>query len=114
MYFTDLKITFLHNGKFVRLDSNLWVTWEENECVCVPKGFICDMASIPNWANWLIPKLGPWNIPAVVHDYLYSIHKTSRRRADEIFKLLLREEGVSWWRRNIMYLAVRFGGHYSF
>jgi len=44
--------------------------------VPVEEGFECDLASIPVIAQSLVPKLGYWTQPAVVHDLLYNRHRT--------------------------------------
>ena len=122
--------------------------------VTVPAGFITDLASVPtqivlflslvsiivghlvpiSWLFWvgitalvlaiLIPKLGRFNVAAVVHDYLYQyhgyneyegraviqFHPVTRETADRIFYDIMAAFGVVKWRRTIMYWGVRTTG----
>ena len=38
----------------------------------VPKGFVCDFASIPSLLSWWCLPSGIFAVPGIVHDYLYS------------------------------------------
>lgn len=76
----------------------------------VPKGFSCDLASVPRWVRSIST---PWNQsarPGCLHDALYrwnEIWKIDRKEADEIYRDALTEEGVSRWRAWIQKMAVR-------
>jgi hypothetical protein len=82
--------------------------------VAVPQGYVTDFASIPGFAQWMISPFGKHSEAAVVHDWLYTLgdkkDKKGRRLADLTFKRALKIVGVGWFRRNLMYLAVRAGG----
>ncbi|MCA1806455.1 MAG: DUF1353 domain-containing protein [Actinobacteria bacterium] len=80
--------------------------------ITVPMGFVSDYASIPRLARPLIPSWGRWAEAAVVHDYCYErlCHVMTRSEADKIFLIAMTELKVKWWRRVLMYLAVRIGG----
>lgn len=77
----------------------------------IPSGFKTDFASVPR-AFWsLLPPWGRYKKAAVVHDWLYAGHGVaSRREADAIFIRMMRELGVSLWRRWTMWAAVRLFG----
>ena len=77
----------------------------------VPAGFINDLASVPRIPFvWLIAG-GIGHAAAVVHDWLYSTHQTSRKAADAIFHEALLVLGVAPWRAWAMWATVRaFGG----
>ncbi len=84
---------------------------DSNEVIRIPKGFITDGASIPK-IFWSIIG-GPWGkygYAAVVHDYLYHTKKYTRKKSDQIFLEAMKVLGVSWWKRRIMYQAVRWAG----
>ena len=89
--------------------------------VVVPEGFVSDGASIPRWA-WPIvgpPLRGKHLEPAVVHDYLCErsfklVDYEARVMADAAFFLLLKRFGVPYWKRALMYVAVRFWGRYTY
>lgn len=82
--------------------------------VAAPQGYVTDFASIPGFAQWMISPFGKHSEAAVVHDWLYTLgtkgDKKGRKLADVTFKRALKLVGVGWFRRNIMYLAVRVGG----
>ncbi|MEO1610407.1 MAG: DUF1353 domain-containing protein [Pseudomonadota bacterium] len=89
------------------------IKWEPNEEqqnyeeVTVPKGFVTDFASIPSlfWTH-LRPD-GSYAYAAVIHDYLYWEQKRSRKEADEIFLLAMKDFGISWPTDQLIYNAVR-------
>lgn len=76
----------------------------------VPKGFETNYGSIPRLVRPLFSN-EDWAIvmPSVLHDYLYSTGKVSRRKADKIFYRALREN-MSFIKARIIWLGVRAGG----
>lgn len=82
--------------------------------ITVPKGFVSDWASVPWWADGLVPSFGAHAPAAIIHDFLYEVGGVppyvTRKQADDLFLDLLRELGVPWWKRSLMYRAVRIGG----
>lgn len=76
----------------------------------VPRGFVTDFASVPRFLWWLFPPYGKHTRAAVVHDWLYSSHVTSRADADGLFRRMMKELGVSACRRWLMFFAVRLFG----
>ena len=79
--------------------------------ITVPAGFRTDFASVPRALWSILPPWGKYSPAAVVHDWLYYCGMYPRVVADEIFLFLMERVGVSWWKRRIMYRAVRtFGG----
>jgi hypothetical protein len=62
---------------------------------------------------WFIPRYGRYTKAAILHDYLCSkavpAHTISRIEADGIFRQAMRELGVPFLRRWIMWAAVRLG-----
>ena len=79
----------------------------------VPAGFGTDFASVPRLFWAVFPPYGRFTKAAVVHDWLYRTHAVSRKDADGIFHRIMRELGTKWWRRRLMYLAVRLFGWYG-
>lgn len=100
----------------------------------VPAGFIYDGASVPRIV-WTLSGLRPDGLiraAATVHDFMYhhkgqlpsgSVRKLenpysqiqvslpwSRKNADKLFARMMREAGVSKYRRRLAYLAVRVFG----
>ena len=105
----------------------------------VPKGYISDGASIPRSLTVLglfivlicckydylsgvlagslltvipvtFPKINMYFKAAVVHDYQITENLKPRKEIDKDFRRNLKELGVSSWRYNSMYLAVRIWG----
>lgn len=52
---------------------------------------------------------------AILHDYLYSVGRFTRRQSDAIYYRALRGTGVARWRAGICWSGVRIGGasHYT-
>lgn len=87
----------------VRIDKSIEV---------VPANFITDLASIPRilWAFYS-PNDTATIRPAILHDYMYHCDtKYTRREADLIFYYALVCSGVSKFRANKYYYAVRLLG----
>ncbi|MEO0549035.1 MAG: DUF1353 domain-containing protein [Pseudomonadota bacterium] len=78
----------------------------------IPTGFVTDFASIPSAVQFLIQPFGRHAPAAVIHDYLYAIGADGRRKqADKVFLEAMKDNGVSFFRRSLMFRMVRwFGG----
>lgn len=76
-----------------------------------PKGFISDGTSTPRFL-WRIapPWTGLHKYAAVIHDWLYYSHITTRETADIVFLKLMQTSGVWWGKRRAMYYAVKWFG----
>jgi hypothetical protein len=76
-----------------------------------PKGFVTDFASIPQafWATGLSPN-GRYSKAAIVHDYLYWMQGCTRKQADNILMIAMKESEVDVPTRTAIYEGVRFGG----
>ena len=83
--------------------------WRGNQ-VEVPEGFITDLASIPRWAQLVIPLNGKHRSAAILHDYLMVVQTMSRKDTDRLFRDAMVDSGVPAWQRSIMYAAVRIFG----
>lgn len=79
----------------------------------VAAGFRFDLASIPRPLWSLIAPFELSIAAPLVHDWIYrgNDRRYTRAQADRIFRELMKREGISWWRREPAYAAVRaFGG----
>jgi len=86
----------------------------------VKAGFLTDGASIPWWARPLIgPKTGEYFPAAGKHDWLFQYpadgcgegeEPRDRKQVDREFLEAMQDLKVSWWKRTLMYSAVRVGG----
>jgi hypothetical protein len=98
------------------IDANTWLVLEpviyqgNKRTFTVPPGFETDFASVPKVFTWLIPRYGVYTKAAILHDYLCATKPVNRSDADGIFRRAMRELGVSFLRRWIMWAAVRAGG----
>ncbi|HEX9993190.1 MAG TPA: DUF1353 domain-containing protein [Acidimicrobiales bacterium] len=77
----------------------------------VPGGSCTDFASVPRVLVWLIPRYGRWTPAAILHDHLWRVEvpagTITRPEADGIFRRAMRELGVPFLKRWLMWAAVR-------
>jgi hypothetical protein len=111
------------------------LTWEgtQGDKITKRKGTYTDFASTPSLLQSIFPSIGPWVKAAVIHDELcdrlndyYEFHslfsETGRPLhpdvvkpafdavdTDHVFRLIMKQEGVGWLRRNIGWVGVRWG-----
>lgn len=78
--------------------------------VLVPKGFETDLASIPRLFWRVLPPIGRYDKPAVIHDWLYRHNGLTRLQADQVLLEAMTAEGVPEWQRTLIFYAVRVGG----
>ncbi len=82
----------------------------------VPRGFETDGPSIPRRLRGVVSAVGNQFQPAIAHDFTY-LNDTglTKKQADQLFLDGMKSLGVPWYRRRVMYLAVRsFGkGHWG-
>lgn len=106
------------NVKVEELDHDRWKLLEklhyqgQRDLFEVPAGFVTDFASVPGLFTWLIPRYGRFTKAAILHDYLCDEAKAGRfirAQADGIFRRVMRELGIGFLRRWIMWAAVRLG-----
>lgn len=116
---SDGKPLKLKDGRY-RLIEDWQFLWGEGENpLIVPKGYVCDLASIPKWAFWW--KRGLWDIAAIAHDHIcdygyiyllvegeYTKYPLSRKAGDWLFYKINLAMGVKPKTAFLMYKAVRF------
>jgi hypothetical protein len=76
-------------------------------------GNTTDFASVPRIFVWFLPRYGRYTLAAILHDYLWR-HRASAGEmnyidADGTFRRAMRELGVPFLTRWIMWAAVRWG-----
>ena len=102
------------------------VTWElklpllyqgSRQSFTVPAGYRTDFATVPWFAQWLIPRTGVWTLAAVLHDWLIThgipAGLITSRDCDGVFRRVLREEGTDFVRRWLMWCGVRLAAPFS-
>lgn len=111
-----------------RPDRSAWVLEEDYayadgpHLLRVPSGFEFDLASVPRFA-W--PLIAPFELSVVaplLHDFLYQHggrlpdgsvvppRSYTRKQADELFRVVMKQERVAGWRARLAYWAVRWFG----
>lgn len=76
-------------------------------CWTVPAGSATDLASVPGWMTWLVPRYGRHTLPALLHDHLQdAVPAVSSWTADGVFRDSMRATGVPFVRRWVMWAAV--------
>lgn len=121
-FLTPLVVEVMPGGKTFKVAREFTYRWKrENLGIRVPFGFVTDFASIPRFARIIIPKLGKYTKASVLHDAIYqddfSLNdvrgRLTRKDADLIFRDGMRDLGVVKWKRILMWMAVRVGGHFA-
>ncbi len=126
-------VTSINNKEIRLVEAFIFCWFEDNTSkrICIPKGFVCDGASIPQWC-WTITSMTPVGLhlgAAVVHDYLYqnlgilqneflidgvaTFHSFNRKESDDMFLRIMESAGVAPWKRFLMYRAVRIFGRFA-
>lgn len=80
------------------------------DSIVVPAGFVTDLASIPGPFLPLFTRNGPYQLPGIIHDYLYWVQSCTREEADRILRIAMRENGVPAPQQRRIYFAVDQGG----
>jgi hypothetical protein len=107
MFLTPLRLEASEPGLWVLLSPLIWDGEKRYE---VPAGFVTDLASIPRAFRWLLQQNGGSRRAAVLHDYLYRNHLTTRAEADALFRKALKAEGVNPVGGFLYWAGVRIGG----
>jgi len=88
---------------------------DEDYHIILRRGMKTDGASNARifW-NVIPPIAGKYLEAAVIHDGLYRSNAVPRKEADDIFLRVMERLGVSWWKRKVIYRAVRLLGYWSY
>lgn len=107
-------VWFQSDGEYSVLTEPLYYKIDlTSEEFSVPAGFVTDYASVPQPLQWVVPKIGPHSVPAVVHDYLYWDQTCTREEADKILYATMEEYGAYLHTRLLVYFAVRAGAGWA-
>jgi len=102
-----------YKRKWIVKEEFVYYSEEQKQRIVVNVPYKTDFASIPRIFWTLIgPPGGLYTEASVIHDYIYTnlTHRFTKKEADEVFLEAMKELGVGWFRRNIMFAAVRVGG----
>lgn len=102
---------FADNRDWVLAQDVVYQVGNTSVRIVVPAGFVTDFASIPQafWSFGLSPN-GTYSKAAIIHDYLYWTQLCTRRQADNILLIAMKESGVGAATRDLIYRGVRQGG----
>lgn len=105
----DKRTGWLCRRVIVRTTEAMWYR-DAVTRIEVPKGFECDLASVPRFL-WCLVSPYDLAVEGLFHDQLFRAQVTSRRYADFFMFHLMAQRGVPWYVRYPVWLAVRlFGG----
>ena len=105
------SIDFLGSSDFIVIQPYDYRIGSTSHTISIPQGFVTDYASIPWAVRGLLPKQSRYSRAAVIHDYLYWSQICTKKQADNIMMISMKELGVSRWKRKAIYTAVdRAGG----
>lgn len=76
----------------------------------VPRGFVTDLASVPDVMRSFISGTRETRKPAVLHDYLYGRRIGTRAWADAVFLEAMKSTRTGFAKRWACWLGVRVGG----
>lgn len=89
----------------------------KSEVFTAPAEYVTDFASVPRITSWLIPTYGNYTPAAILHDVLLTDYLASglvsSRDTDGLFRRILRELGVPFTRRWLMWTGVRWGAAFN-
>jgi len=90
----DFTVTWLDPINWMLEHPIRWVGNHGDE-ITIEAGFITDFATVPWFAQWLLPKTGTWTLAATAHDKLCTLvndrYREVCRQADAQFDLYLGE-----------------------
>lgn len=99
-----LEMSSIDNDKFVLLN-DFYITVmnsdnsNEKYTIKIYKGAVWDGLSIPKLFRWFLPEIDYTNqlysASGLVHDGLYASELLSKDKADDIFRSILRDSGIS-------------------
>ena len=111
MPFLDpLIVKVLSDGDVVLIKRFRYRRPNSSQVLSIPIGFVSDYASIPRVFRGLVSGSDNTKLPSVLHDYLYRKGIGKRKWADQLFLDAMKESGVPWLKRRMVYSAVRVGG----
>lgn len=120
--YNRIKIISLQNGRFITGDP-LTVTLVDNRgriyTIRISAGTVWNGLSIPKVFRWFLPVYDEtnylYNIAGLIHDLLYASSLLPKDTADDIFRGILRDAGISRFKASTAELCVeKFAGkHYG-
>lgn len=113
-FLSELDCRGLDDGRWELLSSLVYDSDVADQVIAVPSGFITDFASVPRVPVIYTLFGDRAHREAVIHDFLYQTHLTTKSVADRVFKEAMEVRGKSAFVRWGMYLGVVLGGKSSY
>lgn len=109
---TPILVPFGDSLHWVLFKELTYIIGDTKEKIIVPRGFVTDLASIPDGlAPFGLKANSQYTRAAIVHDYLYWIQTCTKQQADNIFLIAMKESDVTSWKSLVIHLGVdKFGG----
>lgn len=84
-----------NQGHWILAEDMAWRIGDTDLSITVPRGFVTDLASTPQfvWSLGLAPQ-GQYGRAAIVHDYLYWFQDCSREQSDRLMLKAMQESSV--------------------
>ncbi len=83
----------------------------------IPSGFQTDFASVPRRLQGLVQALGKWTRPSIAHDWFIDVGieagVITARDADGVFRRMMRECGVGFVTRWLIWTSVRWAALFN-
>ena len=115
MFLDSAKLETFGAKQWRLIEPLVYITNNSN-AITAPKGFVCDLASIPRILRIVYPVNAKHREAAILHDWLYHqkghvifAHLT-REQCDDLFYEAMINSGVSAWKAWSMWAGVRLGG----
>lgn len=107
----DISLTFHPDTVKWTVEKPL-IAWWGTYSLQVPAGFETDLASIPRRLRGVVSQVGRHIQAAIFHDAAYAgvFDGMTKAEADRMFLDGMVALEVPWYRRKVMYWAVRLGG----
>ena len=107
----NIDFKFADDGRSVIYDTEYYYLIDDEQ-LCIDKGTKSDGASIPRlfWRSLGSPFVGKHRRACLGHDDLYSKNYKNRKFCDKFMLQLMKEDGVGFIRRQLIYQGVRMGG----
>jgi hypothetical protein len=102
---------FTDNHDWMLVRDLTYTIGNTNLSITVPEGFVTDFASIPQalWSLGLTPH-GKYSKAAIIHDYLYWSQTCTKKQADNILLIAMKESSVGTVDEVTIYEGVNVGG----
>lgn len=103
----------IHKSKKISVYENIMRKVGTDITIQIPKGFVCDGASVPRFLWAIFPPFHRWTDSAIIHDFLYKTQFIDRKICDKIFLDCMLEDGVNKIVAYLFYYNVRVFGKFA-